>query len=117
MTRPRTGQRKPGVPLPASAVFVEFSTAEAGAVAVGAATRALSGDSWLARLGPADCVITGCVRGGADIVMDSDMGAADATGIPRAGSRISGMMMRSPIRTMVVGGMLLTLASTITGLL
>src|SRR5277367_2496628 len=75
MTRPRTGQRKPG-PSPASAVFAVVS----GAGAVGAATRALSGDSrlarfWLARFGPPDCVIAGCVRGGGDIgadIVDAD---------------------------------------------
>jgi hypothetical protein len=96
MTRPRTGQRKLGMSLAASAVFTGLSAAVGALVA----SRALCGESSVAMLVP---VISGT---GA-----SARGAAD-TGC----AATSGMVMRSPTLTLVSAEILLALAMTRTGL-
>src|SRR5208282_5507547 len=102
MIRPRTGQRNDGSAPAGSAVFTALSSPLG---ATGAASRALWGDSAVARFGPAAAAAGASARG-----------ATGAGGVGAADTRTSGMTMRSPIFTMVSGGMLLALASARTGL-
>ena len=107
MTRPRTGQRKLGRSPAGSAVLTELSSAGRRA-RVGEASRALCGDSIVAT--------PTCVAAAAGGVGTRRHPARGAAGTGRGASRMSGMMMRSPTLTMVSGGILLALASTMTGL-
>src|SRR5262249_18755304 len=102
MMRPRTGQRKLGVPGAASPAPLSVSI-----VGTGVAMRALAGGSVLAILG-----LTGAGGGALGAVA---MGAGFA-GAAATGPLSPGMVSRWPTRSLASGGRLLVLAIVARGL-